>query len=297
MKRIITLTTDFGSRDGFVGTMKGVILGINPEANIVDITHEIAPQNIEEGAFVFAASVKYFPANAIHVVVVDPGVGSARRPIAVQTGETIYVAPDNGILPWVIFGAAGFVPLSGHPPRLLRGTPSVFPRPAPYLRSPVDRIVHLNNPAFWLPRVSRTFHGRDIFAPCAAHLSLGVPLHALGEPIADWKWFVPAAFAHRVQDSVFGRVVHVDRFGNAITNVQAEMLRGMEPARIRVSIRGRELRGLSETYADVASGEPLALIGSSGHLEIAVRDGNAVQTLSIRVGQGVVVSLEPQRSG
>ena len=156
MNRIITLTTDFGTRDGFVGVMKGVILNINPHANIVDITHDIAPQNIEQGAFLFANAVKYFPANVIHVVVVDPGVGSARRPIAVQLGKTFFVAPDNGVLSRITDHAS--LPI---------------------------RVVHLTNPAYWLPRVSATFHGRDIFAPVAAHLSLGVPLDALGEPIDD----------------------------------------------------------------------------------------------------------------
>ena len=262
MNRIITLTTDFGTRDGFVGVMKGVILSINPHATIVDITHDISPQNIEQGAFLFANAVKYFPAHAIHVVVVDPGVGSARRPMAVQLGETIFVAPDNGVLSYVL-------------------------RPAE--RSSVVRAVHLTNPAYWLPRVSATFHGRDIFAPVAAHLSLGVPRDALGEPIDDWVKLSACANAARLGEEIVGRVVHIDRFGNAITNIGEEMLAGMDRARVVVRIGAHSLRGIKPTYVAVASGEALALISSSRQIEIAVRDGNAAQTLGIRIGDEVVI--------
>jgi S-adenosyl-L-methionine hydrolase (adenosine-forming) len=260
MNRIITLTTDFGLTDGFVGTMKGVILSINPNTTLVDITHDIAPQNIEQGAFLFANAAKYFPADAIHIVVVDPGVGSARRAIAAREGETLFVAPDNGILSSVL--------------------------------CPSSSVVHLNQPAYWLPRVSNTFHGRDIFAPVAAHLSLGVPLEALGDPIDDWVRLSGCAAAFRAGDEIAGRVVHIDRFGNIVNNIGEEMLAGMDRARVVVRIGGRAVRGLKQTYADAARGELIVLISSSWQVEIAVRDGNAAQTLGTRVGDEVVVTLD-----
>jgi S-adenosyl-L-methionine hydrolase (adenosine-forming) len=259
MNRIITLTTDFGLTDGFVGTMKGVILKINPDATIVDITHDIAPQNVEQGAFLFANAAKYFPANAIHVVVVDPGVGSARRAIAAQDGETLFVAPDNGIL-------------------------------SPVLRSS-SSVVHLNQPAYWLPRVSNTFHGRDIFAPVAAHLSLGVPLEALGDPISEWVQMNATYIAYRSGDEIAGRVVYIDRFGNVVTNIGEEMLEGMDRARLVVSIGTKQVRGVKTTYADAARGELIALISSSWQVEVAMREGNAAQTLGIRLGDEVVLAM------
>jgi S-adenosylmethionine hydrolase len=259
MSRIITLTTDFGWSDGFVGTMKGVILSINPFATIVDITHDIAPQSIEQGAFLFSASAKYFPADAIHVVVVDPGVGSARRPIALQMGETVFVAPDNGVL-------------------------SLAVRDAPV------RAVHLNKREYWLPHVSHTFHGRDVFAPSAAHLSLGVPLEALGEPIDDWARLAPARPMRRADGAIIGCVMHVDRFGNIVTNIGEEMLTAMDQSRIGVNIAGRTLRGVRQTYADAARGELIALISSSWMLEVAAREDSAARELGVRIGDEVIVT-------
>jgi S-adenosyl-L-methionine hydrolase (adenosine-forming) len=261
MNRIITLTTDFGWRDGFVGTMKGVILNLNPNAMLVDITHDIAPQNIEQGAFLFANSARYFPANTIHVVVVDPGVGSARRAIAIQAGETFFVAPDNGVLTFALGDWSSII-----------------------------RVVHLNRPEFFLTPVSQTFHGRDVFAPVAAHLSLGVPLEALGDPISDWVRLSPAGMARRAGDEIVGRVIHVDHFGNVITNIGEDLLVGIDRTQVRVTIRGSRLRGISATYAAVARGELLALISSSGTLEIAVREGNAAQALKSVVGDEVFVT-------
>lgn len=261
MNRIITLTTDFGTRDGFVGTMKGIILGINPNATIVDITHEIAPQDIEQGAFLFAASAKYFPANTIHVVVVDPGVGSARRAMAIKMGETIFVAPDNGVLT------------------------SAIKR----LRDLEIHAVHLNNPNFFLPRVSNTFHGRDIFAPCAAHLSLGTPLKEMGEPITNWVTLPRILPTRRGDGAWVGRVVYSDRYGNIVTNIGEEMLRDSDPMRVVVEIGHQKILGLKRTYADGAEGELIALISSSEELEIAQRNGNAAKTLGVLGGSEVVV--------
>ncbi len=258
--RIVTLTTDFGLTDGFVGTMKGVILGINPNVTIVDITHDIAPHNLEQGAFLFANAAKYFPANAIHVVVVDPGVGSARRALAAREGETLFVAPDNGVLSSVL--------------------------------RPSSAVVQLNKPSYWLPRVSDTFHGRDIFAPVAAHLSLGAPLDALGKPMSDWVRLASAQAKPRGDGAIIGAVVHIDRFGNVATNIGEEMLVGMDRARVVVRIGGRAVRGLKQTYTDAARGELIVLIDSAWHLEVAAREGSAAQTLGTRIGDEVVVTLD-----
>jgi hypothetical protein len=269
MNRLITLTTDFGLQDGFVGMMKGVILSINPHATIVDITHDIAPQRIEQGAFLFASAVKYFPANAIHVVVVDPGVGGARRPIALQCGETFFVAPDNGVL-----------------------TRAIDNYQLSIVNSEI-RAVHLTNSAYWLPRVSATFHGRDIFAPVAAHLSLGVPLAALGDLIDDWVILSAHVNATRRGDEIVGRVVHIDRFGNALTNIGEELLAGMDRARVIVRVGAHTLRGIRATYSSVAPGDALALISSAWQMEIAVREGNAAHALAIHLGDEVVVTVAP----
>ena len=220
MNRIITLTTDFGLNDGFVGTMKGVILGINPEATIVDITHDIAPQNIEQGAFLFANAVKYFPANTIHVVVVDPGVGSTRRPIAMQIGETILVAPDNGVLSRAILNSEFRIQNSEIGNRKSESE---------------IRAIYLNRSEYWLPRVSHTFHGRDIFAPVAAHLSRGIALDALGDPIDDWVRLTPGLPTRRADGALVGKVMRIDRFGNIITNIADEMLAGQARARIEIA--------------------------------------------------------------
>ncbi len=259
INRIITLTTDFGLRDGFIGMMKGVILGINPDATIIDITHNIAPQNIEQGAFLFANAFKYFPANTIHVVVVDPGVGSARRPMAAQVGKTIFVAPDNGVLSRAI--------------DRLKLSP---------------RVVHLNKSEYWLPHVSYTFHSRDIFAPVAAHLSLGVPLESLGKPMTDWVRLSHFNASRRTGNEIVGRVVHIDRFGNLITNIGEEMFAGLDHANVVVTIRNQSARGIKSTYSAVGQGEVLALISSSGTVEIAIRDGNAAQSLEAQLGDQVI---------
>jgi S-adenosylmethionine hydrolase len=257
--------------------MKGVILSINPHAIIVDITHDIAPhaQRIEQGAFLLANAVRYFPAHAIHVAVVDPGVGSARRPIALRLGETFFVAPDNGLLT-----------------RALQNSKFEIQQSAVENRESKIRVVHLTNSKYWLPRVSNTFHGRDIFAPVAAHLSLGVPLDALGEPMDDWVKLSTCANAMRCGSEIVGRIVHIDHFGNAITNIGEDLLAGMDRARVGVRLGVHVLRGIKATYASAAPGEALALISSSWHLEIAVRDGNAAQKLGAQIGDEIVVSPE-----
>jgi S-adenosylmethionine hydrolase len=266
MNRIITLTTDFGLQDGYVGTMKGVISTLNPSATIVDITHQVAPQNIDQGAFLFATSARFFPANAIHVVVVDPGVGSTRRPIAIQVGETTFVAPDNGILSPAVEARRTFEPTSH------TGV----------------KAIHLTERSYWLSQVSHTFHGRDIFAPVAAHLSLGVPIEALGQPIKDWIRLSPARPERREDGTLVGRVRHIDGFGNVVINLAEEDF-SFDLAQVTIRISKTTLQGIKRSYSQVATGEPVALIGSSGFLEVAIRDGNAARSLGVRVGDPVVV--------
>jgi hypothetical protein len=257
---LITLTTDFGLADSYVAAMKGVILGIAPRASLVDITHQIDPQNVRQAAVVLQAAIAYFPPGTIHVAVVDPGVGSARRAIALRAEHSFFVGPDNGLFSVVLADAApGSV-----------------------------RVVHLDQPAYWRPAVSRTFHGRDIFAPVAAHLAAGAPFEALGTPIADP---VVLDFSHpsRLADgSVLGEVSHVDRFGNLISTIPETWLAGRAWV---ARCAGQEIAGPSTSYASAQSGELLMLIGSSGTLEIAVREGSAAERL--RAGVGEFIQVRP----
>jgi S-adenosylmethionine hydrolase len=252
---IITLTSDFGLADGYVGIMKGVILGICPEARLVDLSHDIAPQNVAQAAFVLTHAAPYFPAGTIHLAVVDPGVGSSRRPIVVQTSHALFVGPDNGLFTYA-------------------------------LTEEGCQAWELICPAFWLPQVSRTFHGRDIFAPVAAHLARGVPPWQLGRPVADLVR-LPLAEPGRCADGrITGQVIYTDRFGNLITNVPAEWVEGR---RWRVEIVGQRIDGPRATYAAVERGALLALVSSAGTVEIAVREGNAAKQLGVKEGEAVEV--------
>lgn len=258
LHRIITLTTDFGEQDPYVGAMKGVILSIAPDVIVVDITHHVPPQNVREGAYILSSAVPYFPKGSIHVAVIDPGVGTERRPLAVRTERAYYVVPDNGLLTPVL------------------------------QQEPVLEAVHLTNATYWLPHVSHTFHGRDIFAPVAAYLARGVPLNALGTPVAPedlvrLEWTAPRALP---DGTVEGMVVHVDHFGNIVTNIPADMLSGPADA-WEFEIKGRRVRGLRGAYAEVGIGEPLALIGSNQTLEFSVREGSAAALWGVQVGEVV----------
>jgi len=280
---VITLTTDFGQRDAYVGAMKGVILSINPQATLVDLSHEITPQAVEEAAYVLWTAYPYFPPATVHVVVVDPGVGSARRPIAIQTERAFFVGPDNGVFSYVLAaeGAASAESAAQGKPQVVRQRRTL--------------AVHLTNPRYWRPQVSRTFHGRDIFAPVAAHLSLGVPIGELGEPIEDVV-ILPLARPESQGDQVVGRVVHVDHFGNVITNLEPAHLPAGQALVIQVG--GHRIQGLSPTYSAARPGELVALWGSDGLLEIAVREGNAGALLGIRVGDEVTVAaLKEETTG
>lgn len=276
---IVTLTTDFGTADGYVGTMKGVILSVVPGAQLVDISHEIGPQNVRETAYVLYTAYPFFPPHTVHLVVVDPGVGSSRRPVALRTASGTFVGPDNGVFSYVM------------------------------AREPVEALVELADPRYRLSQVSYTFHGRDIFAPAAAHLASGVPIGALGPRVSN-----PVAFpSPRLEISpagVIGEVLHADHFGNVITSIglltwsDDDLL--LEPAfgeaggdrRVQfraggaaVVVAGQEIAGVRRTYADVATGEALALVGSEGHLEVAVREGSAAHSLGLRPGDAVVLQL------
>jgi S-adenosylmethionine hydrolase len=267
MGAVITLTTDFGLADGYVAAMKGVMLGINPEATLVDISHGIRPQDIAQAAFVLSTACGCFPRRTVHLVVVDPGVGSERRAVILRTPEADFVAPDNGVLSYIIREHAAGEAVGDR--QAMKGAGAFA----------------ITEPRFWRSPVSPTFHGRDIFAPVAARLSLGEPPASFGEPVADLT-VLPLFYARREPDGALaGNVIHIDGFGNLITSVTGDDLAGMEAVSIEVG--GREIRGLSRTYSE---GEGLlALIGSSGRLEISLRDGDAAAALGARAGDGVRV--------
>ena len=263
MPGIITIMTDFGLRDGYVGEMKGVILGIAPQARIVDITHLIGPQNVLEAAVTFNRSAPSFPEGTIHLCVVDPGVGTARRPIAARLGAQRFVGPDNGLLTLLLARARRE-------------------------RWPVE-IVHLDQPRYWRAQISPVFHGRDLFAPVAAHLaaSPGAALSDVGSPIDD-PVLLPLALPERTADGVRGAVMHIDHFGNVATNLRAEDLAG--PGDVIVRACGAEVRGLAQTFGERPPGDLIALFNSHGELELAVVNGNAGQRLGAKVGDPVEVT-------
>ncbi len=271
MDACITLTTDFGARDAYVGIMKGVILSINPKASIIDICHNIKPQNIHEAAFVLGTAYRYFPKGSIHLTIVDPGVGSGRRAVILVTPNAFFVAPDNGVLSYVIDEA------SGQP----FGVEGIQPR---RLGAGLQAIV-LSNPRFWLLPVSSTFHGRDIFAPVAAHLSLGIPPNEFGEA-TDSLLALPIPRPRLEKNGeIVGHVIHIDHFGNLITDVRRDDL----PAgKVSINIAGHRINGLSKSYAD--GNNLLAIIGSSDRLEISLRNGDAAAILRAKVGDQVSIT-------
>ena len=271
MRPIITLTTDFGVQDHYVGAMKGVILSRCPDANVIDISHEIAPQAVAQGAYVLAAAVAYFPPYAIHLAVVDPGVGSDRRPIALSTPTGLFVAPDNGILTRVLTAQGAEAVPDGKSNEL---TTARLPGGC--------RAVVLDNPSYWLSKVSHTFHGRDIFAPVSAALARGADLSQVGSEI-DSINVLPSPNP-RIGDATRGAIIHIDRYGNLITNIPATDL----PANARVSIAARCIVGISQSYSE-RPGKLLAVIGSQSTLEVALGNGNAATALGAKVGDVVVV--------
>ena len=266
---LITLLTDFGYADAYTGVMKGVILGIDPSATVVDLTHAVPPQDILHGAYLLGTTWQAFPAGTIHVAVVDPGVGTDRRALLVQGGGYTFLAPDNGLLSFVLPDREG----QGNPLQ-----PYTGPVPEGY-------TAHsLTNQRYWRHPVSATFHGRDIFAPVAAHLSAGVPVDDLGEEV----WTLVRLAVEEPQwrgDMLAGRVVHIDRFGNVITNIPKALTKGDHL--LTIELGGRTLQGLATTYG--AGVGLVALIGSSGTMEVAVRDGSAAELLGVKAGDEVQV--------
>ncbi len=251
---IITLLTDFGMKSGYVSQMKGVIVSISPTSNIIDLTHEVTPQNIKEAAFILRSVISYFPIGSIHVAVVDPGVGTDRRGIVVITKKHVFVGPDNGVL-----------------------------MPAAHMLG--DFIVYsIENPKYMLENISNTFHGRDVFAPVAAHISKGIPFESIGPRIYDYmdSQIPNAVFS---EDSVYSTVLHVDRFGNIITNIDGKSFQNVVRYgdEILISIRGEEYKlRFMNTYASVDKDELLAVIGSSNFVEISMNHGNAAEKLNVK---------------
>lgn len=269
----IVLLTDFGLRDAYVGVMKGVILRITPAATIVDLGHEVPPQDVAAGAYLLGTSYRYFAPDAIFVAVVDPGVGSARRAIALKTPRGTFLAPDNGLLTPILGDAGIDLPAEGGLATL------------PATGEVVG--VELTSRRYFLDPVSATFHGRDVFAPAAAHLSRGAPLDDLGPPLQLLR-VLPAPRPRRAGGRLVGQVVHVDRFGNLIADLTtADLASFAAPV---VEVAGRQIAGLCHHYAE--RNGLLALIGSADRLEIAVNGGNAAEALGLRAGDRVVVREE-----
>ena len=259
---IITLTTDYGINDHLVGTMKGAILRINPDINLVDITHQVAPYDLLDGAMAIGAAYSYFPPKTIHVVVVDPGVGTDRRPLLVSAANQYFVAPDNGVLS-VIF------------------------------HQEQNNLVvrHANAEHYYLQPVSKTFHGRDVFAPVAAWLSKGWQTASMGEEIQDYKKFaLPRPKATNGVSK--GVVFRVDSFGNLVTNFRAEDLpeAGANGGALKLQVGTHPVSKLVDTFAHGEAGQPVAYMGSSGYLEIAVNKANAARTLGLGRGAAVVLT-------
>jgi len=261
---IITLTTDFGLSDSYVGSMKGVMLTITPRCRIVDITHQIAPQDVVAGIFTLSAAYRFFPPGTVHLAVVDPGVGTDRRPILVEAANYFFIGPDNGVFSFILGGA----------------------RTAAYT---------IADPAYWLPEPSRTFHGRDIFAPVAAHVAGGVEPARFG-PLADDCFIHALPEPKRLGSGMAaGEVIHIDHFGNMVTNIPQSLVHSIVPdGRLQADIRGATIAGLLPAYACAGEGELCCLIGGSGLLEIALTNGSAQQRLAARRGDRVTIKKADQ---
>ncbi len=256
---MITLTSDFGLKDPYVAEMKGAILTINPNATIVDITHGVEKFNVRMGAYMLASATPYFPKGTIHMAVVDPDVGTKRRAILVQTKQGFFVGPNNGIL---ILAAQN---------------------------QGIEHIYELTNPMFMLPEVSNTFHGRDVFAPSTAHLDKGVKPTEFGPEISNAN--IPDfASVKRRNGSFIGEVLHIDSFGNIITNVNQKEVANAKTVKIKLQNISLTL-AFRKTYAEAKSQEPIALIGSHGFLEIAIDQASAAEKFNVKAGDKIQATL------
>jgi S-adenosylmethionine hydrolase len=264
---IITLLTDFGTKDHYVASMKGVILSINPRSTLVDITHQVSPQDIREGAFLLANTYSYFPKGTIHLSVVDPGVGGTRKPILLVTPHHFFIGPDNGLFTLVA------------------------------QREKVKKVIVLTQQKYFLQKLSTTFHGRDIFAPVAAHLSLGIQPNAFGHQAHSWVkiGFRKPSIGER---KLLGEVLHVDVFGNLVSNIDEKIfIRCTKGHPCVIGIGKKKIHGLGKAYWEGKPGEPMALFGSSGYLEISMNGGNAQKTLRVKRGDTIQVDKEPKTLG
>ncbi len=259
--KLITLLTDFGLQDGYPGIMKGVIWGIAPEAQIADLTHSIPPQDILAGALALGRAAPYFPPGTIHVGVVDPGVGTRRRAMAARLGECYFVGPDNGLCTALLEQAGGAI-----------------------------QAVQLDQPRFWLPQVSHSFHGRDIFAPAAAHLANGVALEELGSPLAEVVRLIipqPTPLSEPGRRGWRGQVIHVDAFGNLATNFTRQHVPGAGTGKACLRIAGQEICGLANTFGEGQPGDLIAMLDSAGQVSVCVVNGSAARRLNVAAGEPV----------
>lgn len=261
MSSIITLTTDFGLQDHYVSVMKAVMLGIAPNSRMIDISHQIPPQDIMAGAYVVRNAAMLFPPGTVHLVVVDPGVGTGRKMVALKIEDQYFVGPDNGIF-------------------------SLIGDEYNY------RAVELTNSDFWRANTSKTFHGRDIFAPVAAHIAKGVPLEQLGDPLEElvtYRWAVPISD----KDGIQGWIVHIDRYGNLISNITEKLLNEAgSMSKLKIYVGNTILDELVTTFGDVPEGEAAAYIGSSGMLEVAINKGNAKKLLGVEKGAQLSIVVQ-----
>lgn len=254
---IITLLTDFGYKDNFVGVMKGVIISINPKAHLIDLCHEVEPQDIMGAAFALKTAYKYFPKGTIHLVVIDPGVGSQRLPILVKTKDYYFIGPDNGILSLALE------------------------------EEEIEGIIYLDNYEFHFRPVSNTFHARDIFAPVAAQLSKGISYQLFGKAIKDYKKIILPKPKVSI-NSIKGEVIYIDRFGNLFTNFSEDLKKKIKNPTIK--IRDKTIKSIKSSYAEAKPNKLLAIWGSSSFLEIAVNLGSAKNTLKANTGDKVEIT-------
>jgi S-adenosylmethionine hydrolase len=275
MSPVITLTTDFGYDDAYVAAVKGAILNINPVATIVDVSHSIKPQDILQAAFVLSAVYRYFPKETVHVAIVDPGVGSDRRGMILKTPSAMFVGPDNGIFSYVIDDL--FSAESRSVIEQTHGLTEIV------FKTGLEAAA-ITDPRFWRQPVSPTFHGRDVFAPVAAGLSLGISLYEFGEKINSVHVLPVPKPSLDPDGNLVGQIIHIDRFGNLIANIRSSSLPGKN---VVIEVGGQRIQGISDYYAQKEG--VMAVVGSSGYLEISLRDGSARDFLGIEEGDEIRV--------